>query len=155
MRNRYAAGALALSAGLSAYTLYALPRGGVARSWTTTTGARLEARRAPKAAVPEASRPSTGISASQALAAAAVAQPKPGQVYGSFFAQRAAEPVFRARPSSTRPDMASLIVADRGPDRVVGSAADSTFEPSAASTGKLEGFRWQNAPQAGDLDDSK
>lgn len=50
MLSRYAAGALALSAGVSVYTVSSLPRGGVARSWTKPQAAA-SARTAPAPSV--------------------------------------------------------------------------------------------------------
>lgn len=147
--NRYAAGALALSAGLSIYTASSLPRGSVADSWLSAPSPRAQASRRP---AKKALRPSRTARALATVAAAfaswtsAPARPaaKPAPPArrhpARFFAERPQAPA--VRPVRTEPmDGLSLVRAGRGPDRVVGYAGAESYQP--ASTGRLEGFRWQ------------
>lgn len=149
--NVYAAGALALSAGLSVHTFYSLPRGGVAGAWQVTPGgtSALRDAPAPRARGRARSRLSELVSGAAAAwlrapAPSGAASRQPSARRASVFASRPAAPAPRPveRP---RVDGTTLLRAGAGPERIVGYAGTYAGQ-EAVQTGRLEGFHWQRPP---------
>lgn len=156
--NVYAAGALALSAGLSVHTFASLPRGGVAGAWQTSSPRAASALR--DAPAPRSLRRGRSRLSKLVSGAAAALGLAPGRSAGAASRQeRPARPasIFASRPAALAPrpverprvDGTTLLRAGAGPDRIVDYAgAYAGYEPVGA--GRLEGFRWQPPRSVGE-----
>ena len=147
-RNSCASAALLLSAGLSLYTISALPRGGVARQWLSINLNSPEASEAPaRASVfpPRTEEPSSALGQQAAQTASgfegiqdAGSSPRGGAIAASA-----------ARADVGRPDSLSMVVS-RGAADPGFARAGAGGAVGVADSGGLEAFSWQSAPDARD-----